>query len=75
MWFFQKKTVEESKDEAILRLNARVFKVESEIMMLAAAQDDIRNKILKKVRFKPEEDIDEKVEKPKNLYSEMLLPE
>lgn len=71
MWFFSQKSKEESKDEAILRLNARIFKVENEVLELCEAQKTIREKILKKMKGKIEEEETE----TKNLYNKVLLPE
>ena len=56
----------------VSKLETRLSLYEAEILDLATAQNIIRNKVLKKIQFKnPKEDED----KPKDLYSGMLIAE
>lgn len=73
MWFFNKKTEEkadETLEKRLLTMNARIFKLESEVMELATAHEAIRQRILKKAGFGKKEE-----EQPKDLYGGMLLAE
>jgi len=72
-WF--KKTFENvlpTYSERLLKLESRVVLLEADILDLATAQSVIRNKVLRKIQFKKE---DEEEREGKDLYGGMLLPE
>ncbi len=69
MMFFSKKNVEETSNERLSKLEKRLTRLEAEILDVATAQDIIRNKVLRKIQFKKEE------EEPQDLYNRVLIPE
>jgi SMC interacting uncharacterized protein involved in chromosome segregation len=74
--FFSSKPPEKevyTYEQRLKKLEIRIQLVESEILALSVAQDGLRNKVLRKIQktqFKEEEE-----EKPKDLYSGILLPD
>jgi len=53
---FQKKEQPETSLERISRLEKRLTRLEAELLDLATSQDIIRNKVLRKIQFKKEEE-------------------
>lgn len=73
--FFMKKPSEDTEEafrERVKRIDIRLTRLEADILDLATAQNIMRNKVLRKIQFKKEE---EEEENPKNPYSHVLLPE
>lgn len=67
------KNTPENDENRLIFIENRLKKLENEVLGLAAGQEVIRNKVLKKIQFKrPDEETEEK---PKDLYSGMLLPD
>lgn len=75
MWFFNKKTsvdVDLTLEQQFRKLANRVTILEGETLALATAQEAIRNKVLRKIQGKKEEE-EPKEEKPKDIYNGMLI--
>ena len=75
MLFWNKKQPErpeETSKEALRRLEIRLTRVEAEILEVATAQDIIRNKVLRKIQHKKE---DEEEDNAKDLYNSVLIKE
>lgn len=70
--FWQTKNVEITSEERINRLEKRLIRAESEILDLNVTVDSLRNKVLRKIQRKHEE---EETEEPKDLYNSMLIKE
>lgn len=61
LWFKKReKNVEASEKEEINKLKAKIIRLEAEILDIATAQDIIRNKVLRKIQFKKQEEEEEK---------------
>lgn len=56
MWFFRKKVDDETLKERVIRLEKRLTRLEAEQLDLATAQDIIRDKVLRKIQFKKQEE-------------------
>jgi len=72
MFWNKPKNVEQALVDRVSKLETRLTRLEAEILDVATAQDIIRNKVLRKIQNKKEE---EPTEKPKDLYNGMLLTE
>lgn len=78
MWFFSKKTLSDvdlTLEQQIKKLATRVTILEAETLSLATAQEQIRDKVLRKIQNKKPAESEEEPEKPKDLYNGMLIPE
>jgi len=79
MAFFWQKQPEDNLPLTLLgrfsKIEARLTRLEAEILDVATAQDIIRNKVLRKIQPKKYPDEEEEDKKPKDLYNSVLLPE
>jgi len=72
MFWNKPKNVDKTLQQRLNELESRILKIESDILSVTIDQKMIRDKVLRKIQFKKEEETEQK---PKDLYNGMLLTE